>query len=132
MFSVFVFCALRLFTRGARTPRQAARWRRSAGLYPRHSAAGALEAQSASDHGRPSVVPSPTVTTIAPPTRHIASVVIRHHNSPYELLTDHNLVHCTLSKPAPNLTCDCLPELSVRVLCFIDNITCTSRARDLF
>lgn len=39
---------------------------------------------------------------------------------------DHSLVHCTLSKPAPNLTCDCLLELSVRVLCFIDNITCTT------
>lgn len=39
-------------------------------------------------------------------------------------------VHSISPRPVPNLTCDCLLELSVRVLCFIDNITCmTSRAQ---
>lgn len=67
-------------------------------------------------------------------------------NLTYSLVTDHRcivwiiqqiinlnrskILRLTLSRPVPNLTCDCLAELSVRVLCFTNNITCTvSRAQ---
>lgn len=119
---------------GARTRRQR---RRSAGLRPRlgtRPAAPSRLTQSAPDRGGTSVAHHLSLRLDRQPPKHVAAV-----NEPFTRLVTINihklyykssLFHLHSERPAPNLTCDCLLELSVRVLCFIDNITCTiSRAQ---
>lgn len=96
-----------------------------------HTLGGALAVQSVSGHARARLYSRPIWRLHRYPYTHIASseynITAAHI---YKLLRPLTIAHSPAPRPASNLTRDCLFELSVRVLCCSDNITCmTSRAQ---
>lgn len=123
-----------LWERRAHCRQAARRRRRSAGLRPRHSlAAPERLSRHPTSATSAALCSSPTTGSLTLRTSQLSWYASTRLFIKDTQWTPLRLFISESQSPAPNLSCDCLLQLSVRVLCFIDNITCTiSRAQRLW